>query len=104
MGYRLAIDDLGAGYSGLTSFVRINPEFVKIDMNLVRDIHVDSTKARLVRSLIDLCKGMGISAVMEGVETMAEWECLLNMGADLLQGFAISRPSEILPDTGINLR
>jgi EAL domain-containing protein (putative c-di-GMP-specific phosphodiesterase class I) len=103
MGYRLAIDDLGAGYSGLTSFVRINPEFVKIDMNLVRDIHIDSTKTRLVRSLIDLCKGMGISVVLEGVETTDERECLLEIGADLLQGFVISHPSATLPATDIKL-
>ena len=81
----------------------VTHEFVKIDMNLVRDIHLDSTKARLVRSLIDLCKGMGISVVLEGVETTAEQECLLNMGADLLQGFAISRPSESLPGRDIKL-
>jgi EAL domain-containing protein (putative c-di-GMP-specific phosphodiesterase class I) len=101
MGFQLAIDDLGAGYSGLTSFVRINPEFVKIDMDLVRNIHVDSTKARLVHSLIELCKGMGISAVLEGVETTAERVCLLHMGADLLQGFVISHPRETLPGSDI---
>jgi EAL domain-containing protein (putative c-di-GMP-specific phosphodiesterase class I) len=103
LGYRLAVDDLGAGYAGLTSFVQINPEFVKIDMNLVRDIHIDAIKARLVRSLIELCNSMEISAVLEGVETRAEWDYLLTLNADLLQGFAISHPSDTLPATDIKL-
>jgi EAL domain-containing protein (putative c-di-GMP-specific phosphodiesterase class I) len=56
MGFRIAIDDLGAGYAGLTSFAHLEPEFVKLDMTLVRDVHQSAVKQKLVRSMTKLCK------------------------------------------------
>ncbi len=72
LGYRIAIDDLGAGYAGLTSFAQLEPEVVKVDMSLVRGIDSSAVKQKLVRSIIALCTELGIQLVAEGIETPAE--------------------------------
>jgi EAL domain-containing protein (putative c-di-GMP-specific phosphodiesterase class I)/ActR/RegA family two-component response regulator len=92
MGFRLAVDDLGAGYSGLASVVQLQPEIIKFDVALIRDIDKEPTKQRLVRSMMDLCHEMGILAVAEGIESAAERDTLVSLGCDLLQGFLFSRP------------
>ncbi len=97
LGFRIAVDDIGAGYSGLTSFTDLTPEIVKIDMSLVRSIHTSTVKQRTVRALCSLCHDMGTLVVGEGVETTEERECLLALGCDLLQGYLIARPSSELP-------
>lgn len=94
LGYRLAVDDLGAGYSTLTAFVQLNPEFAKIDMFLVRELHRSETKQALVRSILELCRGMGIRVVAEGVESAAELQALARLDADLLQGYLLGRPGK----------
>jgi EAL domain-containing protein (putative c-di-GMP-specific phosphodiesterase class I) len=96
LGYRLAVDDLGAGYAGLTNVVRLNPEFVKIDMSLIRDLHRSETKRVLVRSTLDLCREMSMQAVVEGVETRDELRALSDLGAELLQGYLFGKPRESL--------
>ena len=93
MGFRLAIDDLGAGYAGLTSFAVLEPEVVKLDMSLVRDIERESVKQKLVSSMTTLCRELRILTVAEGVETPAERDVLVDLGCDLLQGFLFGRPS-----------
>jgi EAL domain-containing protein (putative c-di-GMP-specific phosphodiesterase class I)/DNA-binding NarL/FixJ family response regulator len=97
LGFRIALDDLGAGYSGLTLFAQLQPEIVKIDMSLIRDIDREPTKKRLVRSMIDLCRDMGIKVVCEGVETLAERDTLVEIGGDLFQGFYFARPGKAFP-------
>jgi EAL domain-containing protein (putative c-di-GMP-specific phosphodiesterase class I)/CheY-like chemotaxis protein len=97
LGFRIAVDDLGAGYAGLTSFAQLRPDIVKIDMSLVRGVDKDSTKERLVRSLSDLCREMNILAVCEGVETVPELETLLRVGCDLFQGYHFARPGRPFP-------
>ena len=94
LGFRIAIDDLGAGYAGLSSFAALEPEVVKLDMSLVRDVDRTLTKQKLVRSMTSLCKELGIAVVAEGVETVGELECLLDLGCDLFQGYLIGRPSK----------
>lgn len=96
-GYRIAIDDLGAGYSSLTSFVHLEPDFVKIDMSLVRGVDSSMLKRRLVRGLFQICSGdLGIQVICEGVETEAERETLCEDGIDLLQGYYFAKPERIL--------
>jgi EAL domain-containing protein (putative c-di-GMP-specific phosphodiesterase class I)/CheY-like chemotaxis protein len=97
LGFRIAVDDLGAGYAGLTSFAQLRPDIVKIDMSLVRDVDTEPTKERLVRSLTDLCREMKILAVCEGVETRAELETLLRIGCDYFQGYHFARPGRPFP-------
>jgi EAL domain-containing protein (putative c-di-GMP-specific phosphodiesterase class I) len=93
LGYRLAVDDLGEGYAGLAAFVRLNPEYAKIDMSLVRELHRSEPKQTLVRSILGLCRAMGIRVVAEGVETGGELRELVRLEADLIQGFLLGRPA-----------
>jgi len=97
MGFRIAVDDLGAGYAGLSSFTLLEPEIVKLDMSLIRDIHITSTKQKVVRSMTSLSKDMGMIVVAEGVETREERDCLVELGCDLLQGFLFAKPARAFP-------
>jgi EAL domain-containing protein (putative c-di-GMP-specific phosphodiesterase class I) len=98
LGYRLAIDDLGAGYAGLTSFAQLEPEVVKVDMSLVRGIDASPVKQKLVRSIVALCTELGIRMVAEGIETPAERDMLVGLGGDLCQGYLFAKPGRGLPD------
>ncbi|MEZ4405523.1 MAG: EAL domain-containing protein [Polyangiales bacterium] len=93
LGFRVAIDDLGAGYSGLASFVQLRPEVVKLDMALVRGVEVDPTRQKIIRAMVSLCYDLGISVVAEGVETEAERATVVELGCDLLQGYLFAKPS-----------
>ncbi len=97
LGFRLAVDDIGAGYSGLTSFADLTPEIVKIDMSLIRDVHLSTLKQRTIAALCNLCHDVGAQVVGEGVETEPEREALRALGCDLLQGFLVAKPSTELP-------
>lgn len=97
MGFRIAVDDLGAGYAGLTSFALLEPEVVKLDMSLVRDVHASQTRQKLIRSMTAVCKDMGMLVVGEGVESRQEHEALVELGCDLLQGYAFARPGKPFP-------
>jgi EAL domain-containing protein (putative c-di-GMP-specific phosphodiesterase class I)/CheY-like chemotaxis protein/nitrogen-specific signal transduction histidine kinase len=97
LGFRIAVDDIGAGYSGLTSFTELMPEVVKIDMSLVRDVHTNARKQRTIAALCRLChEEAGCLVVGEGVETIEEQRCLIDLGCDLLQGYLLGRPSREL--------
>jgi EAL domain-containing protein (putative c-di-GMP-specific phosphodiesterase class I) len=96
-GFRVAIDDLGAGYAGLASFALLEPDIVKLDMSLVRDVHQSPVKQKLVRSMTQLCKDLGLLVVGEGVEVMEERQALTELGCDLLQGYCIARPGRPFP-------
>lgn len=93
MGFRIAVDDIGAGYSGLNSFATVQPDFVKLDITLVRGLDSDPVRRRLVRLLSELCGDLGIFVVAEGVETPAERDALIELGIDLLQGYLFARPA-----------
>ncbi len=93
LGYRLAIDDFGAGYAGLASFALLEPEIVKLDMSLVRNVHGDSMKRRLIESVNTLCAGLAIKVVAEGIESSEELEVIRGLGCQFGQGFALGRPT-----------
>ncbi len=97
LGYRIAVDDLGAGYAGLTSFAQLEPDIAKLDMSLVRGIDGHAKKQSIVRSMAQLCAELGITVVAEGVETPAERDVLIALGCDLLQGYLFSRPEKDFP-------
>ncbi len=97
MGFRVAIDDIGAGYSGLNSFALLRPDLVKIDMALVRGIDKDPVKHRLTTLLVQLCADLDIGVIAEGVETIAERDSLSEIGCDLLQGYLFARPGTPFP-------
>lgn len=94
LGYRIAVDDLGAGYAGLSCFNLLEPEVVKLDMSLIRGIDSEPRKRALVESMIRVClQDLGMLVVCEGVETAEERDVLITLGAPLLQGYLFGRPA-----------
>lgn len=93
LGYRLAIDDLGEGYAGLSSFALLEPDFVKLDMSLVRSLDTAPIKQRIVGAMASVCADMGIAMIAEGVETKEERDALLALGCPLQQGYLFARPT-----------
>lgn len=94
LGFRLAIDDLGAGYAGLSSFTLLQPDYVKLDASLIRSLDTSPQKRSIVRAMLQLAAGdLNLTVISEGVETAAERDTLVALGADLLQGYLFARPS-----------
>ncbi|GMU58791.1 MAG: hypothetical protein AMXMBFR34_05540 [Myxococcaceae bacterium] len=92
LGYRVAIDDLGAGYAGLTTFAQVQPEFVKLDGSLVRGIEKDRARQVVVASMLDVARDLHTQVIAEAIETNAERRQLEVLGVDLLQGYYFCRP------------
>jgi EAL domain-containing protein (putative c-di-GMP-specific phosphodiesterase class I) len=99
LGYRIAVDDLGAGYAGLASFAHLEPEVVKVDMSLIRGINLSPMKQKLLASIVKLCQDLGIRMIAEGIETEAERDTLVRLGGDLCQGYLFARPNHPWPPT-----
>lgn len=97
VGFRIAIDDLGAGYAGLTSFAQLDPDVIKLDMTLIRDVEKTPIKAKLIQSLCAVCRDLGVTVVAEGIETVAERDCIIELGCDLLQGYLLAKPGPSFP-------
>jgi EAL domain-containing protein (putative c-di-GMP-specific phosphodiesterase class I)/ActR/RegA family two-component response regulator len=97
VGFRLAVDDLGAGYAGLNSIAMLEPEFTKLDMTLIRNVDQEPVKQKLVASLASLSRDMGHQVIAEGVETRAERDTLIGLGCDYLQGYLFARPARHFP-------
>jgi EAL domain-containing protein (putative c-di-GMP-specific phosphodiesterase class I) len=97
MGFRIAVDDLGAGYAGLTSFAQLEPEVVKLDVSLVRNVHAHPRKQTLVRTMISMCNELGMDVVAEGIETPQERDAMAAAGCDLMQGYLFARPGPAFP-------
>jgi EAL domain-containing protein (putative c-di-GMP-specific phosphodiesterase class I) len=92
LGYRLAVDDLGAGYAGLSSLSLVDPEVVKLDMTLVRDVNKVPAKQEVIKSMASLARGLRMELIVEGVETVAERDVLATLGCDLMQGYLFAKP------------
>jgi EAL domain-containing protein (putative c-di-GMP-specific phosphodiesterase class I) len=97
LGYRIAVDDLGEGYSGLNSLAQLEPDAVKLDMSLIRGIDTTPTKRKMVHALSTLCRELETPLIAEGVETEAERDRLVELGADLFQGYLFARPDFPFP-------
>lgn len=93
LGYRIAVDDLGAGYAALGALATLEPDVVKLDMSLVRDIDRHPVKQRVVASIANLCRELGSRVVAEGVETESESRACIDAGVDLLQGYLYAKPT-----------
>lgn len=91
-GFRIALDDLGSGYASLNSLATLEPEFVKLDMEMLRGIRTDSRNARLIKHIIEFCQGEDITVIAEGIQTQQEAEVVSALGCPLLQGFLVGRP------------
>lgn len=93
LGLRLAIDDFGAGYSGLNLLADFQPDAIKLDMKLVRGIDMSGPRQAIVRALIQACDDLGIEVIAEGVETPAEFHWFRGRGVRLYQGYLFARPA-----------
>ena len=93
LGFKIAVDDLGAGYAGLASLAALEPEIVKIDMSLIRGVENHPTKRRVVGAITTLCRELGSQVVAEGVETDAERASVSAAGVDLIQGYLYGKPA-----------
>jgi EAL domain-containing protein (putative c-di-GMP-specific phosphodiesterase class I) len=93
LGYRIAVDDLGAGYAALGALASLEPEIVKLDMSLIRELDVQPKKRRMVAALASLCREMGSRVVAEGVETTDEKLAVADCGIDLIQGYLYAKPA-----------
>jgi EAL domain-containing protein (putative c-di-GMP-specific phosphodiesterase class I) len=91
-GFRVALDDLGAGHSSLNLLHQLRPDIVKLDMALVRHIHQDPYKASITRKLLEIAQQLGIHTVAEGIETPEELRWVRDHGVDYVQGYLVSRP------------
>ena len=94
-GYRVAMDDVGSGYAGLQAIAEISPDYIKMDMSLVRDIHRHTIKRELVSTIRRFSDSTGIILVAEGVETQDELKALVDTGVRCAQGFLFSKPSRV---------
>jgi EAL domain-containing protein (putative c-di-GMP-specific phosphodiesterase class I) len=92
MGLQIAIDDLGAGYSGLKLWSELTPDYVKIDRHFVAGVHADRIKREFVRFIRDISGRIGCQVIAEGVETADEYEALTGLGIRHLQGYYLGRP------------
>ncbi len=94
-GFRIALDDVGAGYSSLNLIHLLRPDILKIDMELIRGVDRDPYKARIAANLLDVSAALGIEALAEGIETEGELDWVRSHGATYAQGYLIARPSAV---------
>ncbi|TGK99875.1 EAL domain-containing protein [Leptospira levettii] len=92
-GFLTAIDDFGSGYSGLNLLAKFQPDLIKLDMELIRNIHANSVARKLTKAIADVCHEIGILVIAEGVETVEELKVLVDMGINLYQGYLFSKPA-----------
>lgn len=93
LGFKTAIDDFGAGYAGLNFIANFQPDILKIDMHLIRDINKSQSKQSIIRAVIRMCEELNITIIAEGIETLAERNTLLDYGIHLFQGYLFCKPS-----------
>ena len=98
-GFKTAIDDFGAGYSGLKLLVEYQPNYIKLDRYIISNIHQDFVKQSIFSGIRQICKPLCIEIVAEGVETVDEFRWLQEAGVNIFQGYYFARPAfEALPD------
>ncbi|WP_118135849.1 EAL domain-containing protein [Oceanicella sp. SM1341] len=102
-GFRTAIDDFGAGHSGLALLADLQPDILKLDMHLVRGIESSPARRSIVAATVRICADLGILAIAEGIETPEELEEIADLGIHLVQGYLIARPTtgRLVGDTEI---
>jgi EAL domain-containing protein (putative c-di-GMP-specific phosphodiesterase class I)/GGDEF domain-containing protein len=98
-GFAVAIDDMGAGYSSLHTVAEIEPDYLKFDISLVRDIHLSPIKQDLLGSLVDLARKIDAKVIAEGVEKAEEYVALREMGVTFGQGYYFARPGTVALDS-----
>ncbi|MHC2147721.1 bifunctional diguanylate cyclase/phosphodiesterase [Pseudomonas sp. 210_17 TE3656] len=94
MGFSIALDDLGAGYSSLRLWSELRPDYVKIDRHFIDGIHLDAVKREFVGSILQIARASRAQVIAEGIELAEELKVLTEMGVDLVQGYLLGRPQE----------
>ena len=98
-GMKIAVDDVGSGFASLDTVVEIRPDIVKIDRQLVRELHRDDLKYNIMQAIISFCKKSGVMTIAEGIEKEKELEAVEELGVDAVQGYLLAYPTpEISPD------
>lgn len=92
LGAKIAIDDFGSGYSNFAYLVELEPDFIKIDGSIVKQISVDERSRKVTKSIIEMAKGLGIKTIAEFVRDVETYNLIKELGADYVQGFYISKP------------
>ncbi|HAV92351.1 TPA: hypothetical protein DCW38_04135 [candidate division WOR-3 bacterium] len=103
-GYKIAIDDMGAGYSSLRTIAELKPDYLKYDMALIRDIHKNLIKKDLLETLIPFTERLGAEIIAEGIETEMEYEVLRDIGIKYGQGFFLAKPANPFPKVSIQTK
>jgi len=94
-GAKIALDDLGSGYSSILHLADLRPDYVKLDQRLVRDAYGDHLRSVLLKAITEAAHKLEICVVAEGVETEDDLKFCLEIGADLAQGYFLARPAEV---------
>lgn len=92
IGFKTAIDDFGAGHANLELLSEFQPDIVKLDMALIRNIHIDPVRRAIVSNLVRMLRDLGITVICEGIEVQQEFDVLRDLGVELMQGFLLQRP------------
>ena len=92
-GFKTAIDDFGAGYSGLNLLADFQPDLIKLDMALIRDVDQDRVRQVIVRGIVTICEQLGVTVIAEGIESAGERDFLSDCGIFLMQGFWFAKPA-----------
>ncbi len=93
LGFRTAIDDFGAGYAGMKLLSDFQPDLIKIDMDIIRNVDTNRARQVIMRNLMRMCEEMDIKVIAEGIETAAERDFLRDAGIQLMQGYLFARPA-----------
>ena len=102
-GFQTAIDDFGAGYSGLTLLADFQPDLIKLDMELVRGIDVDVVRQHIVRGVVAICRDLGVKVIAEGIESHGERDFFEAHGVTLMQGYLFAKPAfKTIPELSEN--
>jgi diguanylate cyclase (GGDEF)-like protein len=102
-GYQVAIDDVGTGYSGLSRLAAVQPDYIKVDMSLVRGIDANPVQRSLIETLVTLCHKIGCGIICEGIETETELSSLRSMGVHYGQGYYLARPAAPKPQPKVRM-
>jgi diguanylate cyclase (GGDEF)-like protein len=102
-GFKIAVDDVGTGYSGLWSIAELKPDFLKVDMSLVRGIDTDPVKRALLETFVTFSENIGCRIIAEGIEDEKELGALMRMGVHMGQGYFLRKPSYPKPGLEMNV-
>lgn len=100
-GYEIALDDTGTGYSSFETILKIKPHYIKIDISMVRNVDTDPLKETMIEALVNIAESIGARTIAEGIETVTEYEKIIELGVDFSQGYLFAKPSSPFPDVDV---